>query len=613
MRAVTSIRRKMMVVVMTTTLVALLISAASLLVYELESYRSGWVDDLTTQADLVAKASAAALSFDDARVARENLALLRLRPQIEAAAIYRADDRLFAEYTAPGETPIAPHLAEGRDGHAFEGDRIELRQRIDQNGELLGRVVLRARYDVVPRLRAYAAILALVTLASLLFASLVARRLQSTVTDPIVAVADVAREVVQQRNYSLRAEKTTDDEVGELVDAFNDMLHELGGQAAALQSADRRKDEFLATLAHELRNPLAPLGNALAILARDDSAPATRQRMREIMQRQLKQLVRLIDDLLEVSRISTGRLELRMETLDLVEVVQSAVEGTQPDFLVRSHSLVVEWPAPVWVRADRTRLSQVFVNLLNNAAKYTDPGGRIEIVFALGPEDAEVRIVDSGMGIDPSMQAAVFEMFVQVDTSLERGPAGLGVGLALSRQLVELHGGSLRLQSAGLGRGATFSVRLARVPAGPAEGAIGSVAAKLAARGLRILLADDNADFADSLAHVLQSAGHDVHVVYDGKAAFEAATARLPEVGLFDIGMPGMNGYELATALRERQGGAAPFLVALTGWGQQADRLRAQVAGFDRHFVKPIDVAALLALLAERAAGGAAPAVAGPG
>ena len=347
MTKMTSIRTKMMRVVMTTTLVALLLSATALLVYELRSFRESRVEELRTQADLVARASAAALAFDDPRVARENLELLVRGPQIEAATIYRADGRSFAAYAAPGQPALAASLAIGHDGSSFDEGHLMLRYRIEQNGELLGTIVLRARYDLVGRLSDYLAILALVILASLLLASIVARRLQRSVTDPIVAVADVAREVVQQRDYALRAAKTTHDEVGALVDAFNDMLRELGGQAAALQAADRRKDEFLATLAHELRNPLAPLGNALAILTRDETNPATRRRMREMMQRQLTQMVRLIDDLLDVSRISTGRLELRMEPLDLVEVLRSAVESVQA--LARASGKSESWGVVAWV------------------------------------------------------------------------------------------------------------------------------------------------------------------------------------------------------------------------------------------------------------------------
>lgn len=610
MKRITSVRRKMMLVVMATTLVALLLSAAALLVYELRTYRAGWLVDLTTQADLVAQASMPALAFDNARVARENLALLRLRPHIEAAGLYDAEDNLFAAYVGPGQRAPSQRLVRRPKGAVFDGEQLDLQQPILQDGERVGTMMMRARYDVAPRFQDYLLILGLVTLASLLLASLVARRLQHTVTDPIVAVADVARDVVQQRNYALRAPKTTHDEVGDLVDAFNDMLLELGGQAEALKAADRRKDEFLATLAHELRNPLAPLSTALAILARDDTDADIRRRIREMMQRQLQQLVRLIDDLLEVSRISTGRLALQVETLDLVVVLNSALESVAPLLQERHHELVVHTPpAPVWIDGDRTRLAQVFVNLLNNAAKYTDPGGRIGIGLALEDGQVEVSIADNGIGIAPAMQAEVFEMFVQVDQSLERGRAGLGLGLALARQLVLLHGGQLTLRSAGLGQGSTFAVRLALAAAAPTQPAAPPAAAPAAGApgeriALRILLADDNRDFADSLAQVLTSLGHEVQVVYDGQSAMAAAVARPPDVGLFDIGMPGMNGYELATALRRQQAlhkqKQAMVLAAITGWGQESDRQRAHEAGFDHHLVKPVDVEKLVALIARR-------------
>jgi len=590
-----------MQVVLTTTLVALLMSATALLLYELQTHRAGWAQDLRTQAELVAQASVAALAANDAPDAQSNLALLRLRPQIESAALYTARGDLFATYVAGGQSPLPTRLAEPDFEPAFEGESLELHRPVVQHGRRLGTMVVRARYDVLPRLLDYLAILAAVTLASLGLAALVARRLQSAITDPIVAVSDVARDVVQQRNYALRAPKTTDDEVGALVDAFNDMLRELGGQAFALQAADRRKDEFLATLAHELRNPLAPVSTALSILERDDIDAATRARLVSMMQRQMQQLVRLIDDLMEVSRISTGRLALRPERLDLVEVVRSAVESVTPALLERGHALVVQWPPPLWVEGDRTRLGQVFANLLANAAKYTNPGGRVEITFTLSADAVEVVVSDNGIGIAPEMQEAVFEMFVQADRTPGRMRAGLGVGLSLARQLVGLHHGTLVLHSAGVGAGTACTVRL---PCGPGPTpppqALAPPPAE-AARPLRILLADDNRDFADSLATLLRQARHDVEVAYDGAEALRLASGNLPDVGLFDIGMEGLDGHALAQALRRQPGGAQCLLVAITGWGQQADQQRARAAGFDRYLVKPVDADMLLGLLAARA------------
>ena len=619
--ATASIRRRTMRVVMTTTLVALLLSASALLLYELQSHRKTWVQDLRTQAELVAHASAPALSFDDARVAQENLALLSLRPQIEAAAIYDADGRLVAAYARPPQQPAAPaQLQLLPQDAAFDGERLQLQQPIEQAAERLGTMVLNAHYDVLPRLLDYLAILATVSLASLALAALVARRLQSTITDPVVAVSEVAREVMQTRNYTLRAPRTTDDEVGALVEAFNEMLHELGGQAASLQASDRRKDEFLATLAHELRNPLAPVSTALAILARDETDAATKARLVAMMQRQMQQFVRLIDDLMEVSRLSTGRLSLRTERLDLVEVVRAAVEIVAPSLLARRHTLEVQWPPPLWLQGDRTRLGQVFVNLLGNAAKYTDPGGRITITFVLLAESVRVQVADNGLGIAPEMLDEVFEMFVQVERSPVHGRAGLGVGLPLARQLVELHQGTLTLHSDGLGQGSTFTVELPRRPGPQAKDASGeggagrleatdpgqragggsrSDGARAAAgRPLHILLADDNRDFADSLATALKAAGHRVQVTYDGAAALRAATAEMPDVGLFDLGMPRLDGWDLAAAVRDLPGGGRCRLMAITGWAQQSDQLRALAAGYDDHLVKPVDTEALLRCLA---------------
>jgi signal transduction histidine kinase/CheY-like chemotaxis protein len=623
MKNAASIRQRLLRVVMTTTLVALLLSATALLLYELQTHRATWAQDLQTQADLVARASVGALGSDDRRLANENLALLSQRPQIEAAALYDAAGGLFASDVRAGQRAPAATLAAVTAPAAFYGDTLELLQPVVQGGQRLGTLLLRAHYDVLPRLLDYLAILGLVTLASLGLAWMVAQRLQSAITDPIVAVCEVAREVVQHRNFALRAPRTTDDEVGALVDAFNDMLQELGTQAAELQATDRRKDEFLATLAHELRNPLAPVSTALVILSRGEADPATQTRLVAMMQRQMQQFVRLIDDLMEVSRISTGRLALRLERLDLVEVLRGAVESVAPLLLERRHTLQAQWPPPVWVQGDGTRLGQIFVNLLGNAAKYTEPGGRIVIALHEQPGSVEVQISDNGIGIAPEMQREVFEMFVQIDRAQPAGRAGLGVGLSLARQLVHLHQGSLALSSAGLGQGSTFSVRLPR----PAEAEAAAAAAVPPSEGhaaavlppsadaasaptptpaptpLRVLLADDNRDFTDSLAAVLKGAGHRVEVTYDGHGALRAAHGRLPDVGLFDLGMPGLDGYALASAVRGQPGGDACLLVAITGWGQQSDKRRGHAAGYDEVLVKPVDIDSLLDLLARRQAG----------
>lgn len=601
-----TLRRKMTVVVMTTTCAALLMSAAGLLLYELRSYHSAWTDDLRTQADLVAGSVGSALAFDDPKAAIESLAALKLRQQIQSAAVYGNDGRLFASFTHPGAQAAAPPHRPGPDGPHFEGQELTLFKAVEQNGERVGTVYLRARYEIMARLRDYLAILATVMFSSLALAALVFNRLQRAVTEPIMAVVNVASEVMRQRDYSLRVPRTSEDEVGTLVDTFNSMLHDLSIEMAerrraedALRLADRRKDEFLATLAHELRNPLAPMANALELLKRPNATPELSQRARDIMTRQLQQMIRLIDDLIEVSRITTGKLELRKERLDLLVVLRGAIEAMDPVMRARGHVLTSRIPAaPVWVEADAARLTQVFGNLLGNAAKYTDSGGRIGVGVVVEGEQVAVLVSDNGMGIDPSMHQAIFEMFMQVDQSLERGRAGLGVGLTLARQLVALHGGTLEVSSGGLGQGAQFTVHLplSNRPVGPAL-APEELAALDPGEPLDVLVADDNVDFAHSLSTMLESLGHRVRVVHDGPAAIDAALSAPPDVGLFDIGMPGLNGYGVARRLRDDPAARRMVMVAITGWGQQSDKARAREAGFDHHLVKPVTLAQLLPML----------------
>ena len=620
-----SLRRKMMQVVLSTTCVALLLSATALLIYELRTFRDAWIEDLVTQAHLIAGASVPALTFDDPRAASEDLALLRHRPQVTAAAVYDAGGQLFASYAAPAAVPPVFPGMPGPDGHRFAGDRLELVLPIEGGEGRIGSVYLQARYEVMGRLVDYLAILAAVIVASLGVAALVFSRLQHGVTHPILAVAAAAREVMEKRDYSLRVPKTTEDEVGVLVDAFNNMLSEVGRRTEALErsnrelsiemeqrqraqaaliEADRRKDEFLATLAHELRNPLAPLTNALEILKLADDDAATRLRTRAIMERQVRQMVRLIDDLLEVSRITTGKLILKREPVDLLAVMRTAVEIVEPALREREHQFLTRLPAePVWVDADATRLAQVFANLLSNAAKYTDEGGRIELEVLADAAGATVHVQDNGIGVDPQMQEAIFGLFAQVDKSLERGRAGLGVGLTLARQLVEMHGGRIDLERAGLGHGSRFTVTLPMCPAPAARHDTPPVRPQIAgAPALDVLIADDNLDFATSLGAVLETLGHRVTLTHDGEAALAAAQAHPPAVAFLDIGMPRLNGYDLARRLRAAEATRSTMLVAITGWGQQSDRQRAAEAGFDHHLVKPVELEQVLPLIA-RAAG----------
>jgi PAS domain S-box-containing protein len=367
----------------------------------------------------------------------------------------------------------------------------------------------------------------------------------------------------------------------------------------ALHEEARRKDEFLAILSHELRNPLAPIGIAVEILQRTGPADPQFKQLCGIVDRQTKQLTRLLDDLLDISRISSGKILLKEERLDLSLAVASAVESVGPQMTSKNHNLITQiHSAPLYVNGDSVRLSQVVANLLSNAARYMDRGGRVILKVDREGSDAVIRVRDYGIGISPDQMSRIFDMFTQLDHSLDHGQGGLGVGLSLSKQLVNLHGGSLEANSEGLGKGSEFVVRIPIAADPPPEAAKPSGPARATIRRHRILVADDNQDSAVVLAHLLATEGHEVQTVYNGVRAIESVKALCPEVAILDIGMPGMNGYETAQQIRS-EFGSAIVLIAVTGWGQEEDKKRSKEAGFDYHLTKPIDVLALEQILAQ--------------
>ncbi len=367
-------------------------------------------------------------------------------------------------------------------------------------------------------------------------------------------------------------------------------IHDQKEMEETLRQADRRKDEFLATLAHELRNPLAPIRNALHIMRLKGDDPATVDQARRIMDRQLGQLVRLVDDLLDVGRITRGKLELRRERIEFGAVIRNAVDASRPLIEAAGHHLDVSlMPGPVYLDADPVRLAQVLSNLLNNAAKYMDRGGKIWLTTAAdGAEAVVVTVRDQGIGIPAEALPSVFEMFTQVDGSLERSHGGLGIGLTLAKQLVELHGGSIHARSEGVGRGSEFSVRLPIVLTVHREAPVVEKPDSLGHRTYRILVADDNHDTAESMGMMLRLMGNEVRTVRDGLQAIEETAAFRPDLVVLDIGMPRLNGYDAARRIREQSWGSGVILVALTGWGQEEDKRRATEAGFDLHFTKPV-------------------------
>ena len=393
----------------------------------------------------------------------------------------------------------------------------------------------------------------------------------------VVGASKIARDVTERRK-------------------LEDSLRQL---ASDLSETNRRKDEFLAMLAHELRNPLAPISNAVQVLRMGDGEPDAVKKVGGLLERQVRQMARLVDDLLDMSRITRGRIELRKQRTDLMPVIHQAVEAAQTWCSEMNHNLTVTQPdEPLILHADPARLAQVLGNLINNACKFTDRGGRIQLIAERDGNEAVIRVQDNGIGITSEQHSRIFDMFAQVDTSLERSRDGLGIGLTLVRTVVEQHGGTVSVSSEGLGRGSEFIVRLPlmteplsdEVPWAPPETeAIGK---------RRVLIVDDNADSAQSLAMLLELSGHETHTAGDGLEGLTLAEQARPDVVLLDIGLPRLNGYEVCRRIREQTWGRDIVIAALTGWGQEEDRQRSREAGFTAHLVKPVELSALMKLLA---------------
>ncbi len=398
---------------------------------------------------------------------------------------------------------------------------------------------------------------------------------------------------------SMYARYTPDVDTQGMVRGIMTVVRDITDQIRAeqlLKESDRRKDEFLATLAHELRNPLASLSNALHILPRVEDQPERVAHLREIMGRQVGQLRRLIDDLLDVSRISRGKIELRRQATDLISIVHEALESVAPAIEAHKHTLECDMPGhSLAFYGDHGRLVQVFGNLIQNASKYTPSGGRISIRLDQEDEDFIVRVRDTGLGIPNSMLNSIFEPFTQINQSLDRAQGGLGIGLTLVKSIVEMHGGAVQVRSDGAEQGSEFTVRLPRTPVEARECSLSEPSLdslRCATNRCRVLVVDDVKESGDTLAMILEQLGHDVRTVYDGHSALRATVDFAPDVVISDIAMPGMDGYTLAEKLRGLE--RPPYLlVALTGYGQKHDRHRALEAGFNLHLVKPVSMKSL--------------------
>jgi PAS domain S-box-containing protein len=872
-----SIRGKLMRVVLITTAAAVLVAGLAMLTRDLTVNRLSWAQDLANQATIIGLATTPALAFDDHAAAERYLTALRARPRILMAALYDADGRLYASYAKDPQFIPSPRVPVIDGNNRITGQQAEIVQPVVRGAEILGSLYIKGQYDVMSRVTAYVSIFGLVMALSLLVAYLLSRRLQRVITEPLEAMAQAAREIVERRDYSLRARKFSNDEFGLVADAFNNMLDEVQTRAVAreqantqlqkqvevreateaalqiatarlestmaaaeigtwswdissnrftadrnlaalfglkdegdlqgdpqvhrrqihiedlpsvvaaeraamttgvlastefrviwadgsehwmarrgkvqmdadghavfisglliditaqkiaeqalraseklyravgesidfgvwvvdrsgrsvytsesflkligktqaqyatsnwseilhpaeyeqtvsawqevlnsegawyhenrvlgadgryhpvlsqgvairgehgevtgwaginldisrlkateeaLRDADRRKDEFLATLAHELRNPLTPIRHAVKLLEGSTVSDSQRQWAREVIARQLQRMALMLDDLLEVSRITQGRLELKTEVVDLASIVNTAVETARPLIETKQQNLSITLPPrPVSVAVDPLRISQSISNLLTNAAKYTDANGNISLAVDLLPHEISISVKDDGIGLEPQSIPRVFDMFSQVKSAIDRSEGGLGIGLALVKGMIQLHGGRVEASSLGGGHGSQFSIHLPRsllVQTAQSEAQPPPAGARPGARRT-VLVADDNRDAADTLALLLDMDGYETVVAHGGLQALEEIRRNRPDAVILDIGMPDLNGYEVARRIREEERGSSLFLLAITGWGHPDDVARAKAAGFNEHLTKPVDADNVVRLLA---------------
>ncbi len=741
-----------MAVVLLTTVIALLVAGITLLATDIGQERRAWGDNLRTTGDILALMIAPVLAFDDRASADRSLAALAAQPTIRVAAVYDSHGVLYGRFQRADAQPVPERVPALDEGLKFGAEQTELLQPIFQGHERLGTLYLRSRYDVSGQVATYLGVLISIMLLGLVAAMLAAVWLQRMISRPMESITSVARQIVEGRGYSLRAHKTTDDEFGLVIDAFNNMLADVQQRTSALEhsnralkeaalvrqtveqalraserlyraigesisygvwvcdaaghniyasdsflrltgltleeycsptwirvlhpedraraeiawqecvrtgstwyqehrirgvdgeyypilaqgvpiyddqgqidrwagihldiarlklteqalrEADRRKDEFLATLAHELRNPLAPIRNAVFILNAANADAAQRQLARNVIDRQVRHMSLLLDDLLDVSRVTRGQFEIKREYVALRSVCDVAVETARPLIEAKRHTLRVALPADsVTLEADPLRLAQVVSNLLTNAAKYTDAEGLIELTAEVCDSGLRLGVRDNGVGLSPESIPTLFGMFSQIDSSLDRSQGGLGIGLALVKGLVELHGGSVSAHSEGLGLGSEFVVqlppslvcrgveKLAGAPLAPAARQHG------AAAGLKILVVDDNRDAAQTLSMALCFGGYEVHTAFSGAQALQIGSREHPQAVVLDVGMPEMDGYETVRHLRRESWGRHAVVIAVTGWGQDEDKLHARLAGFDEHLTKPVDFSSLETMLA---------------
>ncbi|MCS0583374.1 ATP-binding protein [Massilia pinisoli] len=662
-----SIREKLVTIVMSTTLAALVVSVGTVVAYDLRSYKHALLNDLATQAELVGHMTSAALAFDDARLARENLALLRSRPSLRAAALYDEHGALFATYVAPGETgdfPVRPAKggrpvhAGGKETYVGAGDELVLYKPISENGELLGTVYLRAQNQLMERMRDYLVICACVTVLALFTAWLLVRRLGHTITTPIDAITNIAREVVARRDYSRRAPRISEDEAAELVDSFNAMLTEIEQRTRALEDSNREiareaqeraraqqevmrlneglearvqertaqlelanselelaieearnanqaKSAFLSSMSHELRTPLNAILGFAQILASNDM-PTTPEQKQEFAGHILKSgrhLLTLINEILDLAKVEAGAVSLSMEPVPLADVLAECQGMIAPLAAIRGVRVLFPDAPTARVQADRTRLKQVLLNLLSNAVKYNRDGGAVVVDCAQpAPQRLRLSVQDTGMGLSPEQVASLFQPFNRLGQ--EAGTQeGTGIGLVVTRRLVELMGGEIGVTSSP-GVGSVFWIELACVDLGAAAataaetppvahaGAAPARADRVsAASPATVLYIEDNPANLKLVQEIVRFRP-DLRLVCapDGHFGLSLARSHLPDVILMDLNLPGLSGFEVLAQLRREPDTARIPAIAVSANAMRADIDRALAAGFARYLTKPIDI-----------------------
>ena len=643
-----SIREKLVTIVMSTTLAALAVSVGTVVVYDLRSYKHALLNDLATQAELVGHMTSAALAFDDARLAHENLALLRSRPSVRAAAIYDEHGALFATYVAPGETGAFPARpaqrgrpvhAGGTETYVGSGDELVLYKPISENGDLLGTVYLRSENQLMERMRDYLVICACVTVLALFTAWLLVRRLGHTITTPIDAITRIARDVVARRDYSRRAPRISEDEAAELVDSFNAMLTEIEQRTRALEDSNREivrlneglearvqertaqlelanselglaidearnanqaKSAFLSSMSHELRTPLNAILGFAQILASKDM-PTTPEQKLEFSGHILKSgrhLLTLINEILDLAKVEAGAVSLSMEPVLLAEVLAECKGMIAPLAAARGVRVLFPEAPGTRVQADRTRLKQVLLNLLSNAVKYNRDGGAIVVDCAQpSPQRLRVSVQDTGMGLTPEQVAGLFQPFNRMGQ--EAGTQeGTGIGLVVTRRLVELMGGEIGVTSSP-GVGSVFWIELAvagadgALPAALPAARPAPVPADGAASGAphTVLYIEDNPANLKLVQEIVRFRS-DLRLVSapDGHFGLSLARSQKPDIILMDLNLPGLSGFEVLAQLRREPETARSPAIAVSANAMRADIDRALAAGFAYYLTKPIDI-----------------------